>query len=80
MTRIFLFSPINFVNITNILIFRPQIAQIFSLHSRFFGLATERTHEPRVPTHKKTHTLYIRYVLFVFSRYINSNKSHNAMV
>ena len=59
MTRIFLFSPINFANITNILNFRPQIAQIFSLHSRFFGLTTERTHEPRVPTHKKnTHLIY----------------------
>ena len=68
MTRIFLFSPINFTNITNILIFLPQITQFFLLHSRFFGLTTERTHEPRIPTHKKNAHLIYKVCAFHIQR------------
>ena len=80
MTRIFLFSLINFTNITNILIFLPQITQFF-YYAQDFSVwrPKERTNHASLLT-KKTHTLYIRYALFVFSGYINSNKSHNAMV
>ena len=59
MTRIFLFSLINFTNITNILIFPHKLHRFFHYAQDFFDLATERTHEPHDLTHKKSaHLIY----------------------